>query len=929
MKRWLSSIIDIRKGEYLVTTLMILNIYILLVTYYLLKPARDSLFISVSGAKNLPLVFILIALVVVPVTTIYSRVSRSLKLNQLINYTSIFIIINLFIMRWLISLEGQVWVVYAFYTWVSIYGALAPAQFWLLANALYDATQAKRLFVLFGLAAIIGATTGGEITSILIKQFGFATEDLLYFCVGFMGISIFLVSWIWSASKDSVEDDSGGSSGKKVEKQPSIGEVFNDVKSSRYLMMIIGVIVMTMITATFVDYLLKAVAEEAYTLPGQSGPDKEELSAFFGKYYGRVSLLSFLVQFFLSYRLLKLFGVTGAILFLPVSQLLSAVGMALAPGLTAGVILRGSGDIFKYSIDKTGRELLFLPIPLDVKKRVKVFIDVLIDRWFRGLAGGILYIFTAIIVLTVSQISYMVIALVLLWIMLGLAIRKQYISAFRQALDKGEIDPEQLTVKINDASTVKNLVKALESDNERLISYSLGMLTEVQDDKLVDSIYPLLKHGNGEIRGKAVQVLQRQPGLEKIDNDLRAMLEDDEGDVRTEAMHYLYLNAGKNRREFLKEYLESDNFKHSTAALGCIAKYADEDEKTLITGAMINELMSKEGEDGVAGRVLLARALGRLANPLFGEYLLKLLKDDAPVVVREAIAAIGQFRDREFLPPLLNLLSDKQYRSDARMALAEYGNRILGTLSDYLVDPGLSFSIRKNVPRVLMRIPTQMSVDTLVNNLERVEPGTRHAIVRALNLLRNKGKDLTFEEKKVSAAFQKEAEAFYRTFQISQFFQTGEDSNEREALLVRALNEKLAKSKERMFRLLALIFPSKDVYNAYQGSISANKTTRASGIEFLENLLSKEYKDSLIPILDETAVDEILHRGKKHFKIDIENRNEAILQLMKSDDPWLQSCAIYCNGKSDQTEIQDLLDSATESNFPVVKETARLVLAKD
>ncbi|MCB0305359.1 MAG: hypothetical protein KDI38_16465, partial [Calditrichaeota bacterium] len=64
MKRWLSSIIDIRKGEVLVTTLMVLNIYLILVTYYLLKPARDSLFISVAGAKNLPLVFILIALVV-------------------------------------------------------------------------------------------------------------------------------------------------------------------------------------------------------------------------------------------------------------------------------------------------------------------------------------------------------------------------------------------------------------------------------------------------------------------------------------------------------------------------------------------------------------------------------------------------------------------------------------------------------------------------------------------------------------------------------------------------------------------------------------------------------------------------------------------------------------------------------------------------
>ena len=129
MKRWLRSIIDVRKGEVLVTTLMVLNIYLILVTYYLLKPARDSLFIAQSGAKNLPLVFILIAVVVVPVTTIYSRISRSFKLNQLINYTTVFIIVNLVALRWLITIEGQDWVVYAFYTWVSIYGVLTTSQF--------------------------------------------------------------------------------------------------------------------------------------------------------------------------------------------------------------------------------------------------------------------------------------------------------------------------------------------------------------------------------------------------------------------------------------------------------------------------------------------------------------------------------------------------------------------------------------------------------------------------------------------------------------------------------------------------------------------------------------------------------------------------------------------------------------------------------
>jgi ATP/ADP translocase len=80
MKRWLSSIIDVRRGEITLTLLMFFYYYLLLVTYYFLKPARDSLFLVKLGAIQLPIVFMLIAVIVVPVTTLYARASHRLKL---------------------------------------------------------------------------------------------------------------------------------------------------------------------------------------------------------------------------------------------------------------------------------------------------------------------------------------------------------------------------------------------------------------------------------------------------------------------------------------------------------------------------------------------------------------------------------------------------------------------------------------------------------------------------------------------------------------------------------------------------------------------------------------------------------------------------------------------------------------------------------
>ncbi len=107
MKRLLERVLNIRRGEFAVTLLMFLYNYMLLVTYYFLKPARDSLFLVKLGPEQLPVVFILIALIVAPITSLYSRAGQSMRLNRLITVTTVILIGNLFILRWLVQLENS------------------------------------------------------------------------------------------------------------------------------------------------------------------------------------------------------------------------------------------------------------------------------------------------------------------------------------------------------------------------------------------------------------------------------------------------------------------------------------------------------------------------------------------------------------------------------------------------------------------------------------------------------------------------------------------------------------------------------------------------------------------------------------------------------------------------------------------------------
>ena len=135
--------------------------------------------------------------------------------------------------------------------------------------------------------------------------------------------------------------------------------------------------------------------------------------------------------------------------------------------------------------------------PLEIRKRIKVFIDLLVDRWFRGVAGGVLWILTTQLQFSVRWLSLVVIFLAAIWTGLAVVVGR-------------EIDPDELRMEITDTSMVEPLLSVLASEHERQVTYALDMLVSVKNADLVLSMRPLMKHRSAEVRRKSLQVFQRQ-----------------------------------------------------------------------------------------------------------------------------------------------------------------------------------------------------------------------------------------------------------------------------------------------------------------------------------------------------------------------------------------------------------------------------------
>lgn len=415
MMRLVDFLFGVRKAEVGLAAVLFSGYGLILLTYFFLKPARDSLFLVGPGPSNLPAVFVLIALVALPVTLVYGRLARILDLNRLIQLTSAVLIGCLLLLRWLLALEIW-WIYYAFYVWVDIYGILTTSQFWLFANSVLDSAQAKRIFAVVNLGGILGAIIGGESAGFLVGVVEIPTRDLLLFCAGFLALSTILLNRAGRLARPPARTPAPAAPLQEPVRN-SLREVRSMLRDHRHLAGIGGLLFLSAVVATLVVFQFKTVAVQAY-------PDQQELAAFLGKFYGRLNIVSLLLQTFLTYRLIRFWGVSGAILLLPLGLLFTSVGMLAVPTLWGAVILRGIDGSLRPSVDKTGRELLFLPVPLEVKKRAKVFIDLFVDRWSRGLAGGLLLVLTSFLHFSVNWISMAIIVLAGLWVVLALAVRR-------------------------------------------------------------------------------------------------------------------------------------------------------------------------------------------------------------------------------------------------------------------------------------------------------------------------------------------------------------------------------------------------------------------------------------------------------------------------------------------------------------------------
>lgn len=431
LERALGVITEVRPGEGLTAVLLALSLFLLLMGYYIIKPVREALILQHSGGAEykswLGAAIALLLLVIIPA---YSKLADRLPRNRLVAFVTLFFASHLVVFYAAASTSGlreSLLLSLTFFVWVGIFNMMLVAQLWAFANDVYDPERGRRLFVIVGLGASLGAIAGGQVTAALSSVFD-VFEMLLVGAVALVGVAV--ISQVvhrreLGRARAAPAPDTGAPLPR-----PDTSDGLSMVVRHRYLALIAAFSLVWNIVNTNGEYMIGKLIKAAAELEVERGAlNAADVVPFiagrFNAYFQWTSWLSFVLQFLVVSRLIQRAGFGPAFFIFPAVALLDGIAVAIAPVLAVLFVGKIAENSIDYSLNNTLRNMLWLPTTREMKYKAKQAVDTFFVRMGDVASGAWVVLGATVLHLGVRGFAIANVVLVLVWLWLAWAIVKE------------------------------------------------------------------------------------------------------------------------------------------------------------------------------------------------------------------------------------------------------------------------------------------------------------------------------------------------------------------------------------------------------------------------------------------------------------------------------------------------------------------------
>jgi AAA family ATP:ADP antiporter len=344
LDRILALVVEVKPGERRALLWSFAYFFLILATYYILRPLRDNAGIT-GGTRALPWLFTGTFFVMLAAAPLYGWVVARLPRRRFIPLVYHFFAANILIFWLLLTLGiGQQIVSQIFFVWLTVFSLFAVSVFWSYLADLWRSDQGKRLYGFIAAGGSLGALAGPLLTRSLVDVLGPVNLFLLS--------ALMLEGALFCASRLGV---AASGFAQTTQSPPAIGgSAFEGLKAvlrSPYLGGIATWVGLLSLGGT-VLYLLQAEVVSSAT---QDAAERTRIFATIDLWVGGLQIL---LQLALTGRLIKRFGTGPAVAFVPLVFAFGFSVLAALPALMLVMVFQAAQRVANFAVSNPAREVL-------------------------------------------------------------------------------------------------------------------------------------------------------------------------------------------------------------------------------------------------------------------------------------------------------------------------------------------------------------------------------------------------------------------------------------------------------------------------------------------------------------------------------------------------------------------------------------------
>jgi AAA family ATP:ADP antiporter len=406
---------QVEANEMKATLVSTLFIFILMTSYYILRPVRDAMASDWSDTE-VSFLWNINFLVSAVIVSVYGFAVSRAKLRNVVPTMYVFFAVSFIAFYIGFSLvDDQVFVDKAFYLWVSVFALFHVSVFWTFMADTFSKDQAKRVFAVIMTGASAGTMVGPAVPTI----FAHVVDANTLMLVASMGLMLVvpLIFYLYHLKEtelgntDLQADTSAAIMGGKW------WQGFQSFATNPYLLGIAAFMLLYVFINSFVYFEQKNLLAEF---------SRAERTQILGSIDWAVSLLTFGMGLFVTSRIVGKFGMPVALGLMPFLICIALLILAFAPILTvllALQIFRRGGN---YGLTRPAREMLYTNVTKEERFKAKPVIDIVVYRGGDAISASLFSFLTDGVGLGLGAVAVVGSAIAGAWTGVGVWLGKKF-----------------------------------------------------------------------------------------------------------------------------------------------------------------------------------------------------------------------------------------------------------------------------------------------------------------------------------------------------------------------------------------------------------------------------------------------------------------------------------------------------------------------